>query len=120
MTAADEFDEAMTNTVDTREAPSEPTTDAVLEALRDVIDPELGVNIVDLGLVMDATIDQNHVSVTMTLTTPGCPLHGTITRDAELRVGRLPGVQTVHVELVWDPPWTPNRITDAGKRQLGW
>lgn len=94
--------------------------DAVLAALRDVIDPELGVNVVDLGLVMDVALDGNHVTVTMTLTTPGCPLHGTITREAEVRIGRVPGVRTVHVELAWDPPWTPDRMSDEGKRQLGW
>lgn len=96
------------------------TTDAVLEALRDVIDPELGVNVVDLGLVLDTSIDERHVQVVMTLTTPGCPLHGVITRDAEIRVGRVPGVRTVLVDLAWDPPWTPDRMTEEGRRQLGW
>lgn len=96
------------------------TTAAVLEALRDVVDPELGVNVVDLGLVLDTSIEGRHVQVVMTLTTPGCPLHGVITRDAQIRVERVPGVRTALVELAWDPPWTPDRITEEGKRQLGW
>ena len=97
-----------------------PSPGAVEAALRDVIDPELGVNVVDLGLVYGIEIDGRHVTVRMTLTTPGCPLHGTITREADMRVGRVRGVRTVDVQLVWDPPWTPERLTDEGKRQLGW
>lgn len=98
----------------------EVTPTAVLEALRDVVDPELGVNVVDLGLVLDTSIEGRHVHVVMTLTTPGCPLHGVITRDAQIRVERVPGVRTALVELAWDPPWTPDRMTEEGKRQLGW
>lgn len=102
-----------------RETPV-PSPAAVEAALREVIDPELGVNVVDLGLILDVRIDGRHVDVRMTLTTTGCPLHGTITREAEMRVGRVKGVRTVDVQLVWDPPWTPDRMTEEGKRQLGW
>ena len=97
-----------------------PSPAAIEAALRDVIDPELGINVVDLGLVYGIEIDGRHVAVRMTLTTPGCPLHGTITREADIRVGRAKGVRTVDVQLVWDPPWTPERLTEEGKRQLGW
>lgn len=98
----------------------EPSLAAVEAALHDVIDPELGVNVVDLGLIYGTEIDGRHVHVLMTLTTPGCPMSGTITRDAERRLERVDGVRTVHVELVWDPPWRPDRMTEEGKRQLGW
>lgn len=97
-----------------------PSQDSILRALREVIDPELGVNVVDLGLVLATSVDGRHVTVRMTLTTPGCPLHGTITREAEMRVERVQGVRTADVRLEWDPPWTPDRMTEEGKRQLGW
>lgn len=103
-----------------RREPPLPTPEGVGAALRDVIDPELGVNVVDLGLVLGTSIEGRHVTVRLTLTTPGCPLHGTITREAEMRVERVQGVRTAEVRLEWDPPWTPDRITDEGKRQLGW
>jgi metal-sulfur cluster biosynthetic enzyme len=93
----------------------------ILEALHDVFDPELGVNVVDLGLVYGVAVDGNRVRVTMTLTTPGCPLHASLS-DAVDEAVRLmfPGVQDVSVNLVWDPPWEPERITPAGREALGW
>ena len=102
------------------ERPSAPSPEAIEAALRQVIDPELGIDVVALGLIMDISIEGRHVIVEMTLTTPGCPMHETITREAEMRVERVAGVRTAEVRLVWDPPWTPERITPAGRRQLGW
>ncbi len=101
--------------------PSLLTEERVLEALREVIDPELGVNIVDLGLVYGLEIDGARVRVTMTLTTPGCPLHASLS-DAVGETLRLmlPGVQEVRVDLVWEPPWGPERITPEGRASLGW
>ena len=97
------------------------TKERVLEALQEVIDPELGVNVVDLGLVYGVTIDGRRVEVTMTLTTPGCPLHASLSEavDQVLRM-MLPGIDAVRVNLVWDPPWAPERITAAGRDALGW
>ncbi|MCL4545877.1 MAG: metal-sulfur cluster assembly factor [Chloroflexi bacterium] len=93
----------------------------VLEALREVIDPELGVNIVDLGLIYDIAIEEADVVITMTLTTPGCPLHDSITDAARAALTLMaPGVRAVDIELVWDPPWTPDRISEAGLEALGW
>ena len=94
---------------------------AVQEALTDVIDPELGVNIVDLGLVYDIAVAGPDVAITMTLTTPGCPLHASIAEAVQAVLEEtLPGVGLVDVDLVWDPPWTPARINAAGRQALGW
>ncbi|HEX7105227.1 MAG TPA: metal-sulfur cluster assembly factor [Acidothermaceae bacterium] len=95
--------------------------DAVLEALHEVIDPELGVNIVDLGLVYDVAIGSDgDVAITMTLTTPGCPLGGYLEDEINGCLRRFPAVRAVSVDLVWEPPWGPAAMTDAAKRQLGW
>ncbi len=95
--------------------------DVVWSALSEVYDPELGVNVVDLGLVYGVEVDRGCVHVTMTLTTPGCPLHDSLTEavDEAVRVF-VPTVKAVEVDLVWDPRWTPNMITPAGRRELGW
>jgi len=88
------------------------------EALAGVIDPELGIDIVELGLVYAVEIDARVVSVTMTLTTPGCPLHDVIVQGVERALAR-PGGPRVDVEVVWDPPWDPGRIGMGGLRELG-
>ena len=96
-----------------------PTEPEVREALRGVIDPELGVNVVDLGLVYGVAVDADSVRVEMTMTSPACPL-GDYLRDlvdATVR-GHVPGVKRVEVELVWSPEWTPERMSDAARRQL--
>ena len=97
------------------------TEQAVLSALFEVYDPELGVNVVDLGLVYDVRVRDGDVVVTMTLTTPGCPLHDSLTEalDAAVR-SFVPGVHSVTVDLVWEPAWRPEMITPAGRRELGW
>ncbi len=96
-----------------------PTKEQVLEALKVVYDPEIPVNIVDLGLVYDVEIHENGVvDVTMTLTAIGCPAQDMVKADAEMAVMRLPGVQGVNVEFVWTPPWTPARMTEEGKRMM--
>lgn len=94
--------------------------DAVLDALGEVIDPELGLDLVTLGLVYELHLAEQAVTVAMTLTTPGCPLHGTMRRDALRRVEAVDGAGFVDVQLVWDPPWTPERILPEGREQLGW
>jgi metal-sulfur cluster biosynthetic enzyme len=82
----------------------------ISDALREVFDPELGMSVVDLGLIYDVTIDGGRVHVTMTLTTQGCPLHDSMTEWVRQAVGGLPGVEEVAVDIVFDPPWTPDRI----------
>lgn len=97
------------------------TPERVKEALKQVYDPELGVNVVDLGLVYGVEVDDARVVVTMTLTTPGCPLHASLSQAVEAAVHELvPGVESVEVRLVWDPPWSVERITLAGRKALGW
>lgn len=94
--------------------------DAVLQALKTVIDPELGVNVVDLGLIYDVHVAGDAVDVTMTLTTPGCPLHAAIARGAQTAVRNVPGIEQATVNVVWDPPWTPERMSPEARARLGW
>lgn len=96
------------------------TEKLVLAALKHVVDPEIGLNVVDLGLIYDVKIEDGHVHVKMTMTTRGCPLHESITRGAEEAIRQLPGVKDVNIEVVWDPPWTPDRISEWGRQKLGW
>ena len=91
------------------------TETAVLEALRQVIDPEIGCNIVDLGLIYHVAIDGGSVHVTMTLTTPGCPMHESLSQGAQVAVLNLEGVTDALVDVVWDPSWHPAMMTDAGR-----
>ncbi|MBU0612500.1 metal-sulfur cluster assembly factor [Patescibacteria group bacterium] len=95
------------------------TKKAAEEALKEVIDPELGVNIVDLGLVYSMTVRKDTIHLKMTLTFPGCPLAGPITREAEQVLEKLPGIKKAKVMLVWDPPWTPDMVHKNIKDELG-
>lgn len=88
--------------------------------LRGVIDPELGVSIVELGLVYDVKVDDGVVAVEMTLTTPGCPLGGFLEDQIRACLTPLPQVRDIRVQLVWEPPWDPGAMSDAAKEQLGW
>lgn len=93
----------------------------VEEALRKVIDPEVGVNVVDLGLVYSVQLEGGVVRVVMTMTTPACPLGPYLTQAVEASVRRdAPEVDRITIDLVWDPPWTPERMSPAARRQLGW
>jgi metal-sulfur cluster biosynthetic enzyme len=95
------------------------TDEIVLETLRQVIDPELGVNIVDLGLIYRYAYANGKLTVTMTLTTPGCPMHGSIAEGVKNILLTLDGVTDVEVEVVWDPPWHPSMMTEAGRAMTG-
>jgi len=95
------------------------TRDEVLEALKDVYDPEIPVNIVDLGLVYDVDVKENDVSVRMTLTFAGCGMGPYIAQQAEWRIAEIEDVEDVNVELVYEPPWTPELISEDGKKTLG-
>lgn len=91
----------------------------VLNALRQVIDPEIGCNIVDLGLVYSIDIRDGHVTVVMTLTTPGCPMHDSIAGGVSAVVQSLEPVEDVDVQVVWDPPWNPAMMTERGRNHVG-
>jgi len=94
--------------------------DQIYEQLRRVNDPELNINVVDLGLIYDVTLsDEGNLSITMTLTTPGCPLHDSIVNGVKHAVASVDGIKDVDVDLVWSPAWTPERMTEAGRRALG-
>ena len=96
-----------------------PTKEAVFEALRRVEDPELGMDIVDLGLVYDVEVEDANVKVIHSLTSMGCPAGPMIQEGMHDAVAALPGVEEVEVELTFDPPWTPDRMSDDAKFILG-
>jgi metal-sulfur cluster biosynthetic enzyme len=96
-----------------------PTKDEVIEALRDVEDPELGMDIVELGLMYDVEIDGPKVKVIHSLTSIGCPAGPMIQEGIHEAASAVPGVDEVDVELTWDPPWTPERMSDDAKFILG-
>ena len=93
--------------------------DTVMEALRDVFDPEIPVNVVDLGLIYSVEVSDGDVHVEMTLTAPGCGMGPYIAQQAEWRIAEIDGVEDVQVDVVFDPPWTPDMITEEGKALLG-
>lgn len=97
------------------------TKEIVLDYLKEVIDPELNINIVDLGLIYDTIIDQEKgtVEVVMTLTSPGCPLSIVFEEWVPQAVKKIEGVKDVKINLVWEPAWSPDRISDDTKEQLG-
>ena len=96
------------------------TVDQVRAALTDVIDPELGINVVDLGLIYNVQIDEKKISVDMTLTAPGCPLAGLLAGSVEQALREAFPNMDVEVSLVWDPPWTPDMLSADAKAQLGY
>lgn len=100
--------------------PGSATYDAIIDALKDIYDPEIPVNIYDLGLIYNVEVtDAGHAVVTMTLTTPHCPVAESMPGEVELRVGAVPGVGHAEVNLVWDPPWDPAKMSDEARLELG-
>lgn len=94
--------------------------DLVREALREnVIDPEIGVNVVDLGLVYGIEMNGSTAEITMTLTTPMCPLGPYLDQEVRTAVSDVPGVEDVSVNLVWQPPWDPSKMSEDAKLELG-
>ena len=97
------------------------TKEDVMKVLEEVIDPEIGLNVVDLGLIYDVEInDDNVVKIKMTLTTPGCPLGAFIAADVDRRIKAMEGVKDAMVEITFDPPWTPDRMSERAKKALGY
>jgi len=95
------------------------TEHQVFEALKDCYDPEIPVNLVDLGLIYDVKIIDDWVGVKMTLTTPGCGMSGMISQNVRNRVLKVPGVKEADVRIVWDPAWSPARMSPDAKKKLG-
>jgi len=94
--------------------------EAVIEALKTVYDPEIPVNIYELGLIYGVEVSEDgRAEIRMTLTAPACPVAGALVEEVAEKSGRVEGVSTSHVELVWDPPWTPDNMTEAAKLELG-
>ncbi len=127
---ADAIGEEAADKAGDREAGAEdhvgpPDEDKVWTALRKVYDPEIPVNIVDLGLIYSMQVIQEpdsgeyHVRVDMTLTAPGCGMGPAIAQDAKYKVEQVPGVACAHVDIVWDPPWHQDMISEEGKMELG-
>lgn len=97
------------------------TRDEVFHALREVDDPEIGIDVVELGLVYGVEVEGDRIRVALTMTSRACPLGEMLVRNAEAAVrAHLPAAREVAVELVWEPAWTPERMSPAAKRQLGW
>lgn len=101
-------------------AAQQVTEDQVYGALRKCMDPEIPVNVVDLGLIYGVKVAQGKdVDITMTMTTRGCPLHDTLVSDVKRYVGKVPGIGSINVEIVWDPPWSLEKMNPAVREQLG-
>ena len=103
-------------------APQEPEAlrAAVIAEIQKVYDPEIPVNIYELGLVYDVSVEEpGAVEVRMTLTSPACPVAGSLPPEVESRVAGVPGVASVRVDLVWDPPWNPTMMSEAARLELG-
>ena len=101
-------------------APGGDLYEAVIAAIKDIYDPEIPVNIYDLGLIYGVDVaDDGGVVVAMTLTTPHCPVAESMPGEVELRVGAVPGVRDAEVNLVWDPPWDPAKMSDEARLELG-
>jgi metal-sulfur cluster biosynthetic enzyme len=96
-----------------------PTPDQIFNALANVVDPELNLPITDLGLVYDVKVEGSHADIKMTLTTMGCPLGATITDQARDAILRVEGITEASVELIWDPPWSVDMMSDEARMQLG-
>ena len=103
----------------TGEEPGGALYEAVIDALKEIYDPEIPVNIYDLGLIYNVEISGGHALVSMTLTTPNCPVAESMPQEVELRVGSVPGIGDAEVVLVWEPAWDPQKMSDDAKLELG-
>jgi metal-sulfur cluster biosynthetic enzyme len=97
------------------------TSQQVLDSLKQCMDPEIPINIVDMGLIYGVKVsNDNKVDVKMTMTTRGCPLHDTLVSDVKRYVNKVPGVSDVNVEIVWEPAWTPEKMSEEGKKLINY
>jgi len=97
------------------------TSQQVLDSLKQCLDPEIPINVVDMGLIYGVNVtDDNKVDIKMTMTTRGCPLHDTLVSDVKRYVNKVPGVSAVNVEIVWEPAWTPEKMSEEGKKLINY
>jgi len=96
------------------------TKEEVIATLRKCYDPEIPINIVDLGLVYDVNIEGDQIGVKMTLTAPGCPASAYISQDVKRKLEAMSGVVKANVVIVWEPPWSPDMMSETAKKQFGW
>jgi len=97
------------------------TSQQVLDSLKQCMDPEIPINIVDMGLIYGINVsDDNKVDIKMTMTTRGCPLHDTLVSDVKRYVNKVAGVSDVNIEIVWEPPWTPEKMSEEGKKLINY
>ena len=95
------------------------TMEDIVKALKECYDPEIPVNVWDLGLIYDVNVDGEKVHVKMTLTAPGCPMHTFISQEVKEKLQSISGVKEATVEVVWDPPWSPDKMSEEAKAQMG-
>ena len=99
---------------------TEAVRESVIDALKTIFDPEIPVNIYDMGMIYEVRVEENgYAYVKMTLTSPACPVAGTLPPEVEVKVAGVKGIEDAKVELVWDPPWTQEMLSEAAKLQLG-
>jgi len=97
------------------------TSQQVLDSLKNCMDPEIPISVVDMGLIYDVTVKENNkIDIKMTMTTRGCPLHDTLVNDVKRYVTKVPGVTGVDVEIVWEPAWTPEKMSEEGKKMINY
>ena len=104
------------------QAPNEPggeVYEAVIDRLKGIYDPEIPVNIYDLGLIYGVEVNEGHAVITMTLTTPHCPVAESMPGEVEMQVCSVPGIADAEVNLVWDPPWDPGKMSDEARLEMG-
>lgn len=108
------------DTATAQTAETQPLEEQIIDALKTVFDPEIPVNIYELGLIYNiACGDSGHVDVTMTLTSPACPVAGTLPGEVQNKVESVGGVESAEVEVVWDPVWNPSMMSEAARLELG-
>lgn len=99
--------------------PAEVTEESILEVLSGVYDPEIPIDIVNLGLIYGVDIDDGNVHVRMTMTAPGCPASAEIAAESRILIEELPGVESATIEIVWDPPWDPSKMSEDARQSMG-
>jgi len=112
-------DESAVNASSSVSGGGEVTENKILEVLSNVYDPEIPIDIVNLGLIYGIDVDGGNVRITMTMTAPGCPASTQIAGESKILVGEIPGVENVEIDLVWDPPWDPSKMSEEAQDSLG-